>query len=287
MRLTGHLVAFRQLLAGVLAGEAARGRHGEYRLVFARRTVWRGVEHRQHFLVRLLAHFLEAADHGRHVEVRRQLLVRHFFTHRLEADAAVQHRGRAVAVQAGAGLRLLRDALGDALVVQHVGMPACFTVVDAEGIAGIQPLQVRLCIQLALGQRAAAAIELVARGRLPAVELARPVLAPGLGVGADLADLGHAYEGLARILLVAEHRDQHVGHEDRGDDRDHEHKAEQQDIPALLAGIPLLRSAAVPGGCFHHRGPRSMSSAGLHGRRRYGNARTTACRRRALPGAGR
>jgi hypothetical protein len=68
-----------------------------------------------------------------------------------------------------------------------------------------------------LREGAGAAVELVAGGGLPAVELVRPVASPGLGVGADLVDFGDPDELLSRLLLVAEHGDEHPGDEERGD----------------------------------------------------------------------
>ena len=101
--------------------------------------------------------------------------------HRLEPGLAIEHVDRGVTVDAGARLRLLGHALGHALVVEHVGVAARRAVVDRERVARVQAPQPRLLVELARRHGARTAVEPVARRRLPAVELVRPVLAPGRG----------------------------------------------------------------------------------------------------------
>ena len=169
-----------------------------------------------------------------------------------------------MAVQAGSGLRLLRHALGDALVVEHVGVPASLPIVDAERIAGVEALQPWLLVQLAFRHRARTAIETVASGCLPTIELMRPVPPPGLGIGADLRDILQAYKGPTGLLLMIENRDQHPGDQQSAHHRHQEDEYEQLRRPLLSpAGIA---SRHLRFSSRQNLPPISLSRSVAHGR---------------------
>jgi hypothetical protein len=54
-------------------------------------------------------------------------------------------------VQAGPALGALGHPLGDLLVVEHVGVAAGFAVVDAEGVARVEPAEPGLLSSLLSG----------------------------------------------------------------------------------------------------------------------------------------
>lgn len=96
---------------------------------------------------------------------------------------------------------VFRDAFGDPLVIEHVGVPPRLAIVDAEGVPRVEPLEPRVLFEFAFRKRTTAAVEFVARGRLPTVEVVRPAQPPGLGVGRDLGDVGDADERLPHSCL--------------------------------------------------------------------------------------
>ena len=244
MGLAVNLEVVRQGLPRHLTGEPPDGGLGHDGLALPRGPVGRGQQLRQDLAVGQGADLLEAADHRGHVELGGQGLVVGGQSHGLEAGLAVHDRGRGMAVQAGAGLGLLGDPLGHVLVVQHVGVPARLAVVDAERVPGVEPLEPGLVVQLALGHGVGSAVELVARGGLVAVELVRPVPAPGLGVGADLVDVHHAHGGLPGLLLALEHHHEDPGHPEGGHEGQDEDQGQPVDAAHFVGPGSRLRSAA-------------------------------------------
>ena len=75
------------------------------------------------------------------------------------ADEAVEGEVRRVALEARAGLLLLRHAPGLLLVEEHVDVPAPVAVVERERVAGEDALQPGLPVELLLGQPAVARAE--------------------------------------------------------------------------------------------------------------------------------
>ena len=133
--------------------------------------------------------------------------------HVAAAQSAIRRNHRGVALQAGAGLRPLGDALGLLLVLEHVRVAATVAIVDRERVAGEharQPGKRRgfLCRQRF---RPAESRLRRLRGALVVVVLARPVHAPGRRVGRLLADLDQTDVRIARLLLALEDRRQQCG----------------------------------------------------------------------------
>jgi hypothetical protein len=120
------------------------------------------------------------------------------------AEVAIKRQDRGVAVQAGAGLLHLVDALGLLLVREHVGVPALLAVVEAEGVAGEDALEARVSLELGGRQPVAAAefAALVVGGPQVAVVLAREVAAPDRRVHRVLGEVGEFEILFARLALA-------------------------------------------------------------------------------------
>ena len=180
-------------------------------------------------------------------DLRPRFLILHAI-HQLEAleqiaaaKLLVRHVHRRMTVHARA--RLLHDllALGERLIVEHVGMPALFAEVRRERVSRPHRLQPRIFLEPRLRHdtariglrrrprhRFAAAVSrahLIDRAPV-AVVLQREVLAPHRRIDGLVVQLDDAVERIARFLLAREdvdeqggHRDGRNGREERGDDR--------------------------------------------------------------------
>ena len=127
-------------------------------------------------------------------------------------------------------------------------MAARFAVVDAERVARVEPLEPRRGVELALGQGVGTAFELGAGGGLPPVELARPVEAPGLGIGAEFGNFSDTNKRRTRRLLVHEHRDEYVRDQQRGEHRQEKHNRVSRGTAAARAA---LQSVVFNKGAVH------------------------------------
>ncbi len=160
------------------------------------------------------------------------------------AELLVRQIDRAVAVQAGAGLLDDLLALGERLVVEHVGVAALLAEVDREGVAVPHRLQARILLDPRLGDDRArigggrrardrlAAAEAGAHlvdGPLVAVVLQREVLAPDRRVLGLVGELDDAEERVLRLLLVLEDVHQQAGDDGAGDGGD---GGQQKESPA-------------------------------------------------------
>ena len=104
----------------------------------------------------------------------------------------------------------LRHPLGHLLVVQHVGVPAGFAVVDTEGVTRVEPAEPGMLFELAGGHGARTAVLRVRRvhGAAVIVELVRPVGAPGNRVRGYLVHFHQADKRRASLLAMLENRHQ-------------------------------------------------------------------------------
>ncbi len=217
------------------------------------------LQERLNLAVRPRAELFEAADHGLHVELRGECSIVMRAAERLAPDLAVEHVRRSVAMQTGARLRLLRDALGDPLIVQHVRMAPRLAVIEAERVPRIQAPKPRMLIELRFGQRAAAPVEAIARGLLVRLVVVRKVGAPRPRIRAELVDLGQPEVRRARFLLALQHAHEHPRYEADGDRARDEHEHSARGAPRTLDS---------------RRGERTPGFSGGHGRHRCGSART-------------
>ncbi len=137
---------------------------------------------------------------------------------------AVQRKVGGVALQARPRLLLLGHPPRLLLVEQRVDVAPPVAVVDREGVAGEDPPEPRVPVELLLGRPAVAGPEPAPavlggggeRGPEVGVVLRGPVLAPDLGIGGVLGHLDQPDERLPRLLLpledVREQGEQQDGH---------------------------------------------------------------------------
>src|SRR5262249_57976881 len=127
-------------------------------------------------------------------------------------DKAIEGEVRGVALDACARLLLLGHPSGLLLVEEREGVTTPIAVVDRERVAGEDPLEPRVAIELLLGRPTVARAEAapaVLRGRRQRglqirVVLHRPVLAPHLGVDRVLGHIDQPDERLPCFLLALE-----------------------------------------------------------------------------------
>ena len=163
------------------------------------------------------------------------------------AELQVGGDDRGVAVDAHRRRRELL-ALGEGLVVEHVGVAAPLAVVRGEGVSRPDGLQARVLLELrarhdrariGLGRRVRHGLAAAVLGALHVdraqveVVLHREVLAPDGRVVDGVVQLDHAVERVSRFLLALEDVDEQCGDGDGGErcqrDDQREHAA------ALLA----------------------------------------------------
>ena len=179
----------------------------------------------------------------------------------------VGHVHRRVTVNAGAGLLEVLHALGEGLVLEHVGVAALLAEVGGEGVARPHRLQPGVFFEARLrddgarvglvgcaGHRLAAAVArpLLIDGAQVGVVLQRKVLPPDRGIDGLVGQLHDAEEGVLRFPLAfhdvdEEGRDRRGAH--RRDDR---HGQDRTTTPAAKSAAFLLR----------HGSPRRRRHAG-------------------------
>lgn len=113
------------------------------------------------------------------------------------AEVAVGGEHGGVAVEAGAGLVELFDALGFVLVDEHVGVAALFAVVDGKGVAVKDGAPEWVGIEFLEGLAAAVACAFGIDGAAVALVLAGVVLCPLGGVVGGFVDIDHLKDVLA------------------------------------------------------------------------------------------
>jgi hypothetical protein len=107
-----------------------------------------------------------------------------------------------VAVEAGAGLFEMGDALGLVLVLEHVGVAAFLAVIDGEGVAFEDLAPAGVLIEFLEGVGAAVLGALDVHGAFIGVVLARVVFAPDGGIDGVVVDVDDAEDVLGGLCFA-------------------------------------------------------------------------------------
>src|SRR5262245_28382187 len=144
---------------------------------------------------------LEAFHDGWPIEVGSQQLRIRFLSSGLEAKPSISRYHCRVTMQTSAALGSLCYALGHLLVIQHVGVAACFSVVKTKRVPRIEPAKPWIPVQLACRHRAGATefCFRVINSAPVTVKFVSPIDSPRHRVSSHLIDVDQPHERNARL----------------------------------------------------------------------------------------